>query len=92
MARSEPPATAAEASCMPANAGVSPGPIPALPGAPGSFENALTVAMYASSWIQPSSSSVAGSGARPGTAPSASSSEIPGPNRRGVSGCAGPKS
>ena len=30
IARNDPPATAADASCMPANAGVSPGPMPAL--------------------------------------------------------------
>ena len=35
---------------------------------------------------------MAGSGARPGSAPSARSRSIPGPNRRGVRGCAGPKS
>ena len=33
IARSEPPATDADASCIPANAGVSPGPIPARLGA-----------------------------------------------------------
>ena len=45
IARSEPPATAADASCMPANEGVSPGPIPALCSANGCRENALTTSM-----------------------------------------------
>ena len=86
------PATAADASCMPANAGVSPGPIPAVGRPNGSAENALTCSMFAGSCTQASTVSDAGSGARPGTAPSDSRSEIPGPNRRGVSGCDGPKS
>ena len=45
-ARSDPPATAAPASCIPANAGSSPPcPIPAEPGPNGSRENRLTVSM-----------------------------------------------
>ena len=43
-------------------------------------------------WHSCSSSSVAGSGASPGSAPTARSRSMPGPNRRGVSGWPGPKS
>ena len=43
-------------------------------------------------WHHSSSSSVAGSGARPGSAPTERRRSIPGPNRRGVSGWPGPKS
>ena len=42
MAASEPPATAAAASCIPAKAGLSDRPMPISPGREGSSENALT--------------------------------------------------
>ena len=45
MARIEPPATLAAASCMPAKAGSSPGPIPASGGSLGSAEKRRTAAM-----------------------------------------------
>src|SRR6266566_1164482 len=66
--------------------------MPAAGGASGSTENRLTVAMYPPAWHNASSSSVAGSGASPGSAPDACRRSIPGPNRSGVRGCSGPKS
>ena len=46
----------------------------------------------AAEWHHASSASSAGSGARPGSAPTERNRSIPGPNRRGVSGWSGPKS
>ena len=65
---------------------------PGRGGPNGAAENRFTVSMYASSWHHASSSSGAGSGASPGSAPTAPSRSSPGPNRRGVSGWLGPKS
>ncbi len=92
IARSEPAATVAPASCMPVNAGLSDRPMPIAPAPVGSTENRRTASTYAGRWIRSSSSSVAGSGASPGSAPTARSRSIPGPNRFGVSGWCGPKS
>ena len=94
IARIDPPATAAAASCIPWNGGSSPGPMP-VPGAPpgATSENRLTTSMYAGSWQR--EQLVVGRRLRGETRrrPRASRSRsMPGPNRRGVSGCAGPKS
>ena len=77
---------------MPANAGLSECPIPIPPRPAGSAEMRLTVAMYSGRWTRSRSSSEAGSGASPGTAPTWRRRSMPGPNRRGVSGWPGPKS
>ena len=51
-ARSEPPATAAAASCMPTNGGLSAWPMPASANPYGSTENRLTASMYARVWLR----------------------------------------
>ena len=87
MPRMDPPATAADASCIPANGGQSPAsPMPSSGNPNGSYENRLTVSRYRREWHHSSSASGAGSGARPGSAPTSRSRSIPGPNRRGVRG------
>ena len=68
-AASEPPATAAAASCMPAKDGLSARPIPMVPVPDGSAESLRTAATYSGRWRRSRSSRVAGSGSRPGTAP-----------------------
>ncbi len=92
IARSEPSATAAPASCIPGNAGLSEIPMPIAGGRPGSAENRRTMSMYARRWTASSAESAAGSGSSAGSAPTARRRSIPGPNRFGVSGCPGPKS
>ena len=81
------------AVAKPKGAGLSPQrPIPASGGPSGSIDRRRTVAMYAASWHSSRSSSVAGSGAMPGSAPTDRRRSIPGPKRSGVSGWPGPKS
>ena len=81
-----PPATDAPASCIPANAGSSPLPMPAAGGREGSSERRAHGLDVLAEVDDRSSGSVAGSGARPGSAPTARNRSTPGPNRRGVSG------
>ncbi len=92
MPASDPPATEAAASCMPGNAGLSARPMPIAPRSAGSAENRRTASTYSGRWTRSSSSSVAGSGARDGSAPTDRRRSMPGPNRLGVSGWPGPKS
>jgi hypothetical protein len=81
----------AAASCMPAKAGSSPGPMPAWRSGGIGREAAHRGDVVGR--VEPLELVVGrGLGRQPGSAPTARSSSIPGPKRLGLSGCRGPKS